>query len=121
MWLDRTLFERKSMPAPRVRISPSERLLRAVRALAGSSAELVSHTETPWVSVTFAGSRHTMVLRYTGWEACDDAEHFKAQLPAHEFAIPGVLVADAAASMTNQVLLPEPWMEIEVDLLLLDD
>ena len=121
MWLDRTLFERKSMPAPRVRISPSERLLRAVRALAGSSAELISHTETPWVSVTFAGSRHTMVLRYTGWEACDDAEHFKAQLPAHEFAIPGVLVADAAASMTNQVLLPEPWMEIEVDLLLLDD
>lgn len=121
MWLDRTLFERKSAPAPRVRISPAERLLRAVRALAGASAEMVSHTEKPWASVTFAGSRHTMVLRFAGWEACDDAEHFRQQLPEHEFTIPGVLVADAAASTIHQVLLPEPWMEIEVDLLLLDD
>jgi hypothetical protein len=54
MWLDRTLFARKSTPAPRVRISPAERLLRAVRALAGASAKLVSHTEVPWASVTFA-------------------------------------------------------------------
>ncbi len=121
MWLDRTLFERKSVAAPRVRISPAERLLRAVRALAGASAEMVSHSEKPWASVTFAGSRHTMVLRYSGWEACDDAEHFRRQLPEHEFTIPGVLVADAAASIAHQVLLPEPWMELEVDLLLLDE
>lgn len=130
MWLDRLFpdalsFERKSLPetqkAPRVRISPGERMLRAVTALAGPSAELMSHTERPWASVTFAGTRHTIVLRYEGWEACDEAEKLIAELPEHEFEIPRALVADAAVSRLDQVLLPEPTMTVELMLLLLDD
>lgn len=134
MWLDRLFadslpFERKSLPeahralrtGPRVRISPGERMLRAVTALAGPSAELMSHTERPWASVTFAGTRHTIVLRYEGWEACDEAEKLIAELPEHEFEIPRTLVADAGVSRLEQVLLPEPTMTVELMLLLLDD
>jgi hypothetical protein len=130
MWLDRLFpvtlpFERKSLPsaqkAPRVRISPGERLLRAVTALAGPSAELMRHDEAPWASVTFAGTRHTMVLRYAGWEACDEAEALIAALPEHEFQIPKTLVADATVSRLDQVLLPEPETTVELTLLLLDD
>ncbi len=133
MWLDRLFpalpFERKSQaealptgtPHPRVRISPGERLLRAVLALAGPEAELMEHGEAPWASVTFAGTRHTIVLRYEGWEACDAAETLIAALPEHEFTIPRTLVADAAVVRLDQKLLPEPCMTIELALLLLDD
>lgn len=131
MWLDHLFpvlpYERKSeaevraAPHPRVRISPGERLLRAVTALAGPHAELMAHSETPWASVTFAGARHTIVLRYEGWEACDAAEELMAELPEHEFTIPRTLVADAAVVRLDQVLLPEPTMTLELALLLLDD
>lgn len=129
MWLD-LLFpalpiERKSESTsrlhPRVRISPGERLLRAVVALAGPHAELMQHSEAPWASVTFAGTRHSIVLRYAGWEACDAAEELMATLPEHEFTIPRTLVADAAVVRLDQVLLPEPTMTLELALLLLDD
>jgi hypothetical protein len=137
MWLDRLFpaqlfpalpFERKSepeapvtQPHPRVRISPGERLLRAVIALAGPHADLMEHSEAPWASVTFAGTRHTIVLRYEGWEACDAAETLMAVLPEHEFTIARTLVADAAVVRLDQVLLPEPCMTLELALLLLDD
>jgi hypothetical protein len=137
MWLDRLFptqlvphpaFERKSepevpvtQPHPRVRISPGERLLRAVIALAGPHADLMEHSEAPWASVTFAGTRHTIVLRYEGWEACDAAETLMAVLPEHEFTIARTLVADAAVVRLDQVLLPEPAMTLELALLLLDD
>lgn len=118
-------IERKSETAgrvhPRVRISPGERLLRAVVALAGPHAELMEHSEAPWASVTFAGTRHAIVLHYQGWEACDAAEELIAALPEHEFAIPRTLVADAAVVRLDQVLLPEPQMTLELALLLLDD
>lgn len=129
MWLDHLFpvlpFERKSeaegTPHPRVRISPGERLLRSVLALAGPHAELITHSEAPWASVTFAGTRHTIELRYDGWEACDAAEALMAALPEHEFTIPRTLVADAAVVRLDQALLPEPRMTLELALLLLDD
>ncbi|KUR70645.1 hypothetical protein AQZ52_16675 [Novosphingobium fuchskuhlense] len=108
-------------PHPRVRISPGTRLLRAVLALAGPEAELMQHSEAPWASVTFAGTRHTIVLCYDGWEACDAAEALMATLPEHEFTIPRTLVADAAVVRLDQSLLPEPKMTLELALLLLDD
>ncbi len=134
MWLDHLFsglpfatlpFECKSegegKPHPRVRISPGERALRAVVALAGPHAELMEHSEAPWASVTFAGTRHAIVLRYEGWEACDAAEELIAALPDHEFTIPRTLVADAAVVRLDQSLLPEPCMTVELALLLLDD
>jgi hypothetical protein len=133
MWLDHRFFETKSQPQPapnepgntrpvrKVRATAGERLLRAVLELAGREVVLVSHAERSWASVTFHGSRQTFVLRFHGWEACDGAEQMIALLPDHEFALPGLLVADAVVIRVDQVLLPCPHMEVELEILLLED
>ena len=116
-----TLGAAKPRRQPRARRTGAERLTQAVLALAGPHAHLVSHRETAWASITFAGARHTIVLGFEGWEACDDADHVIAALPDHEFALPGVLVADATVTRTQQTLLPDAHMEVEVELLLLNE
>lgn len=121
MLLDLNLFGDNEPKAPRVRPTMGERLTAALAKLAGERASIIRHAETPWASVTFSGSRHTVVLRFEGWEACDDGEAFIAELPEHEFTLPGVLVADAAVVRNDQVLLPEPVLEVEVELLLLNN
>jgi hypothetical protein len=100
---------------------PWLRLLSAVTSLAGPQAAVVRHAERPWASVTFAGARHTIVLRFTGQTGIDAAETFIAALPEHEFDLPGRIVADAAVVAVDQMTLPEPQATVEVELLLLED
>jgi len=96
-------------------------LLSALLELARGQAALVQHSERAWASATFSGSRHTVRLAFTGEEAVEAGEQFIAALPEHEFAIPRQLVADAAVISADHVLLPEPLLEVEVQLLLLED
>ena len=103
------------------RRSPWMQLLSALMGLAGGRAELIRHAERPWASVTFAGSRHTVLLAFTGSEAVAAGEAFIAALPDHEFTIPRQLVADAAVLALEQVMLPEPRIEVEIEVLLLED
>ncbi len=97
------------------------RLLEALLALSGGHAQLVRHSERPWASATFSGSRHALILTFEGVAAVAAAEKFIADLPDHEFTIPGQLVADAAVIAAEQTMLPEPHFTIEVEILLLDD
>lgn len=119
MLLDHTI-ETKAVRV-RQKPLPAERLSRAVQAMAGPQAQILAMREIPWASITFAGARHTILLRFEGWEACDDADHFVAELPDHGFTLPGMLVADACVSKVEQVLLPTPRMDVEVEILLLED
>jgi hypothetical protein len=96
-------------------------LLSAVTKLAGGQAELLCHEERPWASVTFAGTRHTLALAFTGADAMAAGEAFIAALPEHEFAIPGQLVADAAVTAVRHETLPAPKLTVECELLLLED
>jgi hypothetical protein len=96
-------------------------LLSALLELAQGKAELLKHSERPWASVTFSGSRHTVVLAFTGAEAVLAGEDFIACLPEHEFAIPGQLVADAAIISIEHCTLPAPNLTVEAELLLLDE
>lgn len=96
-------------------------LLTAMMNLAGGRAELLRHSERTWVSITFAGTRHTIALAFRGAEAIAAGEAFIAALPEHEFAIPHQLVADAAVASVEHVLLPEPVLSVEVELLLLEE
>ena len=100
---------------------PWARLLNAVLALGEGQAELLRHGESPWASVTFSGSRHRMALRFTGWAAVEAGERLIDALPDHEFAIPGQLVADAVIAQVSMEALPQPVLEVEVELLLLED
>ena len=53
---------------PRVRRrSTGERLREAVEKLAGSEARITIHTEAPWASITFAGTRHLFWNRIHLW------------------------------------------------------
>ena len=96
-------------------------LLSALLELAGGRGELIRHSERSWASVTFSGTRHTVVLSFTGAEAVAAGEHFIDALPDHEFTIPRQLVADAAVVRVDHTALPQPRLEVEVLLLLLDE
>jgi hypothetical protein len=96
-------------------------LLSALLALGRGQGELLRHSEQPWASVTFSGSRHRVRLAFCGAEAVAAGEALIEALPEHEFAIPGQLVADAAVIAIEHTALPRPRLEIEAELLLLED
>lgn len=108
-------------PPRTARSSPSARLRDALQVLAGGKAEIRTHSEKSWASVTFAGTRHRLELMFEGQEAVEAAELFIAALPDHEFSIRGRLVADAAVVSVDHQIAPEPRMDVQVELLLLDD
>ena len=123
MLLDLHAFETKAEATttlPQRRLSPSERLLRELRELAGALAEVTLHRETPWASITFTGARHTVVLRFAGSDAVSDGERFVVSVPDHEFRLRSQLVADASIVRVDHELCPTPLMEVECELLLLD-
>ena len=115
-------------PAPRPRStltarrrrSPGERLLEALADLAQGKATMLSHAESSWASITFAGTRHKVVLEFSGAEAVEAGECFIAFLPEHEFALPRQLVADAAVVAVDHQLEP-PLMRVTAELLLLEE
>lgn len=107
-------------PRPRRR-APAERLRTAVLALAGSLAEMASHSERNWASITFAGSRHQFALHFVGEDGCAAGEQFIDALPEHEFSIPGHLVADATIVEVDHRIGPEPLMKVRIEVLLLDE
>ena len=108
-----------------VHASPSKgpwlRLLGQVMALSEEQGQLVRHSERPWASATFSGSRHSIALAFEGAEAVEAGERLIAALDEHEFDITGWLVADAAVVEARHELLPIPALAIELEVLLLED
>ncbi len=108
--------------APRkVRRDPANHLLGALHALGDGQALVLRHEERAWASITFSGARHAVALRFAGDVAVAAGERFIAALPEHEFAIPRRLVADAAIVAVRHAMLPEPSLEVECEVLLLDE
>lgn len=62
-------------------------------------AEVVRSKRTDWFSVTFAGARHQIVLRTAA------GPDRLAELPEHDFALPGAFVADLAVMETEGELV----------------
>lgn len=96
-------------------------LLSEVLQLAGPRVEFLRHSERPWASATFSGSRHHIALAFTGSGAVEDGERFIAALPDHEFAVPRQLVADATVASAGHETVPQSRLTVEVELLLLED
>ena len=65
-------------------------------AMANGLGAVERHQQTAWSSVTFTGTRHESDLKFECREACRAAEGLIEDLPEHEFAVQGQLVADAS-------------------------
>lgn len=98
-----------------------QRLLNALTELSGRQAEVLHHSDRPWTSATFTGSRHRVMLAFVGERAIEAGEEFIAELPEHEFDIPGQLVADALVIGVEHDCGAWPHMTVEVELLLLEE
>jgi hypothetical protein len=96
-------------------------LLRELATLAGPGARFERHAERAWSSTTFIGARHTFTLTFTGPQAVAGGEHLIAELPDHEFTLPGRLVADAKVVAAEHSLVDGPRLTIEAELLVLDE
>lgn len=110
-------------PAPprTVRRTVADRLREALLALADDHGKVVRHSEKAWASVTFAGARHKVALRFAGAGAVEAGETLIALLPEHEFAIPGQLVADATVTAADHRMLPHPELTVECEMLLIEE
>lgn len=113
--------ETKAPNAPRTRRTAADRLRDALADLHDHRGQVLTHTEKAWASITFAGTRHTLAILFAGDDAVDAGERFVADLPEHEFAIPGQLVADAGVVEVEHRLLPKPRLVVRCELLLLED
>ena len=115
------LLEGNSAKSPRPRWTAADRVRKALAELHGGHGEVLTHTEKAWASITFAGTRHSLKLVFAGADAVATGEVLVAELPEHEFAIPGPVGADAAILEVEHRLLPEPRLVVQCELLLLEE
>ncbi|MEL7190536.1 MAG: hypothetical protein AAGK17_13360 [Pseudomonadota bacterium] len=105
----------------RPRRTLSDRVNEALFQLTKGKAAILSHTETPWASITFSGTRHEIVLDFVGSQAVEVGEDFIANLPDHEFTIPAQLVAEASVTEVDHRFGEDEQMVVTAVLLLLED
>lgn len=89
--------------------------------LAEGQADLLTHEETAWTSITFSGTRHEVMLDFNGASSVEAGEDFIACLPEHEFTIPGQLVADATIKEVDHRFGADERMVVTCVLLLLEE
>lgn len=116
-----SFYATKPASAPRRIRTTSDRAREALLAVCGGVGELLSHEERAWASITFAGTRHELVLRFAGIEQVEAGELLIAQLPDHEFSIPGQLVADACVTKVEHLFGPTETLTVTAVLLLLEE
>ena len=105
----------------RPRRTLADRVRAALLQLAGGSGTVLGHSEKAWASITFAGTRHEVVLEFCGAEAVAAGEELIERLPDHEFTLPGQLVADATITKVDHRFGAMERMEVTAVLLLLEE
>ena len=105
----------------RPRRTTGDRVREALMRLTDGRADLVSHEEKAWNSITFAGTRYEVKLAFQGADAVAVGEDFIEALPEHEFTIPGQLVADATVREVDHRFGLDERMVVTAVLLLLEE
>lgn len=105
----------------RPRRTLADRVRAALMQLTGGSGTVLSHAENAWASITFAGTRHEVVLEFCGAEAVAAGEELIERLPDHEFFLPGQLVADATITKVDHRFGAMERLEVTAVLLLLEE
>ena len=112
---------RRPYPLRKLPVGAAGHLREQIDRLADGLGKVLRHSEKAWASITFEGARHTLDIEFVGGEAVSAGERFVAALPDHEFAITGQLVADAAVTRVEHVLLPQPRLTAQIEVLMLRD
>lgn len=107
--------------ALRVRRTLADRVRAAVMAITGGAGTVIAHGEKAWASITFAGTRHEVVLEFCGADAIAAGEELIERLPDHEFTIPRQLVADATITKVDHRFGAMERLEVTAVLLLLEE
>lgn len=119
-------IEVKSAPQPapaalRTRRTTADRIHAALMTLTGGAGTVLSHEEKAWASITFAGTRHEVVLEFCGADAVVGGEELIERLHDHEFTIPGQLVADATITAVDHRFGAMERLQVTAVLLLLEE
>ena len=121
-------IEVKSAPIPvgapaalRPRRSLADRVRSALSGITGGHGTVLEHSEKAWASITFAGTRHEVVLEFCGPDAVAAGEELIERLPDHEFTLPGQLVADATVTKVDHRFGAMERLEVTAVLLLLEE
>ncbi|WP_086609002.1 hypothetical protein [Erythrobacter donghaensis] len=121
-------IEVKSAPLPaappaalRARRTLADRVHTALMTLTNGHGTVLGHEEKAWASITFAGTRHEVVLEFCGAEAVVGGEELIERLPDHEFTLPGQLVADATVTKVDHRFGAMERLEVTAVLLLLEE
>lgn len=105
----------------RPRRTLTDRVRTALMQLTGGAGSVLAHEERAWASITFAGTRHEVVLEFCGPEAVAAGEELIERLPDHEFSLPGQLVADATITKVDHRFGAMERLEVTAVLLLLEE
>ncbi len=105
----------------RPRRTLADRVRSSLMQITGGAGTVLGHEEKAWASITFAGTRHEVVLEFCGADAVAAGEELIERLPDHEFALPGQLVADATVTKVDHRFGAMERLEITAVLLLLED
>jgi hypothetical protein len=120
-------IEVKSAPAPaprpafKARRTTADRVRTALMQLTGGHGTILGHDEKAWASITFAGTRHELVLEFCGADTVVGGEELIERLPDHEFTLPGQLVADATITKVDHRFGAMERLEVTAVLLLLEE
>lgn len=104
-----------------IRQDPATPLIRALLVRAGGKAELIEARSTDWASITFAGQRHAIELKWTGDTALTDSAAFAGGLDVHEFHLRGHIVADILVAERAERREGTPQVQMLIEALTLED
>lgn len=128
LFADFDTIEVKSAPLPvsapaalRPRRSLADRVRSGLMQITGGKGTVIGHEETSWASITFAGTRHAVVLEFCGADDVVRGEELIERLPDHEFTLPGQLVADATITKVDHRFGAMERLEVTAVLLLLEE
>lgn len=104
-----------------IRQDPATLLIRALLVRAQGKAELIEARSTAWASITFAGQRHAIEMKWSGENALADAVAFATGLDGHEFNLRGHIVADILVTERAERREGTPQVQMLIEALTLED
>lgn len=95
--------------------------VRALLSLADGKGQLLSHSEAPWGSVTFSGTRYRMVVAFAGDQSVPTGEAWLASLgglgEGMDLHRDGELIADVAVLWSERTTWTTPRLTVHLEAL----